>query len=63
MARVALNSRARTPGPTTALELVASFGTGQYIEPGSRWENGYIELFNGKLWDELLGRDIFYTLR
>lgn len=25
-----------------------------YIEPGSPWENGYIELFNGKLQDELL---------
>ncbi len=25
-----------------------------YIEPGSPWENGYIESFNGKLRDELL---------
>lgn len=33
-----------------------------YIEPGSPWENGYIESFNGKLRDELLNREIFYTL-
>ena len=26
------------------------------------WENGYIESFNGKLRDELLNREIFYTL-
>ena len=34
-----------------------------YIEPGSPWENGYCESFNGKLRDELLDREIFYTLR
>jgi len=33
-----------------------------YIEPGSPWENGYIESFNGKLRDELLNGEIFYTL-
>ena len=33
-----------------------------FIEPGSPWENGYIESFNGKLRDELLDREIFYTL-
>jgi transposase InsO family protein len=33
-----------------------------YIEPGSPWENGYIESFNGKLRDELLDREIFTTL-
>jgi transposase InsO family protein len=33
-----------------------------YIEPGSPWENGYIESFNGKLRDELLNREIFTTL-
>ncbi len=33
-----------------------------YIEPGSPWENGYIESFNGKLSDELLDREIFDTL-
>jgi putative transposase len=31
-----------------------------FIEPGSPWENGYIESFNGKLRDELLNREIFY---
>ena len=34
-----------------------------YIEPGSPWENGYNESFNGKLRDELLNREIFYTLK
>ena len=33
-----------------------------FIEPGSPWENGYIESFNGKLRDELLNREIFTTL-
>jgi putative transposase len=33
-----------------------------YIEPGSPWENGYIESFNGKLSDELLDGEIFDTL-
>jgi len=33
-----------------------------FIEPGSPWENGYIESFNGKLRDELLQREVFDTL-
>lgn len=33
-----------------------------YIEPGSPWENGYIESFNEKLRDELLNPEIFETL-
>jgi transposase InsO family protein len=33
-----------------------------YIEPGSPWENGYIESFNGKLRDELLACEVFDTL-
>jgi transposase InsO family protein len=33
-----------------------------FIEPGSPWENGYVESFNGKLRDELLNREIFTTL-
>jgi transposase InsO family protein len=33
-----------------------------FIEPGSPWENGYVESFNGKLRDELLNREIFYTV-
>jgi len=33
-----------------------------FIEPGSPWENGYIESFNGKLGDELLKGEIFDTL-
>ena len=34
-----------------------------FIEPGSPWENGYNESFNGKLRDELLNLEIFYSLR
>lgn len=34
-----------------------------FIEPGSPWENGYNESFNGKLRDELLNGEIFYSLR
>jgi putative transposase len=34
-----------------------------FIEPGSPWENGYNESFNGKLRDELLNGEIFFTLK
>ena len=34
-----------------------------YIEPGSPWENAYVESFNGKLGDELLNREEFATVR
>ncbi len=34
-----------------------------FIEPGSPWENGYSESFNGKLKDELLNGEIFYSLK
>ena len=33
-----------------------------FITPGSPWENGYNESFNGTLGDEVLKREIFYTL-
>ena len=34
-----------------------------FIEPGSPWENGYNESFNGKLRDELLNGEIFFTVK
>ncbi len=34
-----------------------------YIEPGSPWENGYIESFNARFRDELLNGEVFYSLR
>ena len=34
-----------------------------FIEPGSPWENGHVESFNGKLRDELLNGEIYYTLK
>ena len=33
------------------------------IEPGSPWENGYCKSFNGKLRDECLNGEIFYSLK
>ena len=33
------------------------------IEPGSPWENGYCESFNGKLREECLNGEIFYSLK
>jgi len=54
-------------GPEFTAEAVRSWlgGLGVktlYIEPGSPWENGYLESFNGKLRDELLNREIFDTV-
>jgi hypothetical protein len=34
-----------------------------YIMPGSPWENGYCESFNGRMRDELLNGEIFCTLK
>ena len=34
-----------------------------YIEPGSPWENGYCESFYGKLREECLNGEIFYSLK
>jgi len=34
-----------------------------HIAPGSPWENGYIESFNGKLRDEVLDREVFYSVK
>ena len=34
-----------------------------FIMPGSPWENGYVESLNGKMRDEFLNREIFYSLR
>jgi len=33
-----------------------------FIEPGSPWENGYVESFNGKLKDECLNGELFLNL-
>ena len=44
-------------------EWLSRTGVGPlYIEPGSPWENGYVESFIGKLRDELLNGEIFDTL-
>jgi transposase InsO family protein len=53
--------------PTQVPELrkwLAKLGTRTlYLEPGSPWENGYCESFNGKLRDECLNGEIFYSLK
>jgi putative transposase len=55
-------------GPEMTAKIVRSWFAGLgattlYIEPGSPWENGYCESFNGKLRDECLNGEIFYSLR
>jgi putative transposase len=55
-------------GPEMTAKAVRSWLSGVgaktlYIEPGSPWENGYCESFNGKLRDELLNGEIFYSLK
>jgi hypothetical protein len=44
---------------------IISFKVGKprYIEPGSPGENGDIEAFNGKMRDELLAGEIFFSLK
>jgi len=44
-------------------EWIAAVGARTaFIEKASPWENGYVESFNGKLRDELLNGEIFYSL-
>ena len=48
---------------TAVREWLARIGVKTlFIEPGSPWENGYIESFNGKLRNELLNGEVFETL-
>jgi len=48
---------------TAVREWLAKVGVRTlYIEPGSPWENGYVESFNGKLRDELLNAEVFDTV-
>jgi transposase InsO family protein len=54
-------------GPEFTAEAVrrwlGTLGVGTlFIEPGSPWENGYVESFNGKVRDELLNPEVFDTL-
>jgi putative transposase len=55
-------------GPEFVAEAVQAWITAvgartAYIEPGSPWENGYVESFNSKLRDELLDGEVFYSLK
>jgi transposase InsO family protein len=54
-------------GPEFACKAVRKWlresGVGTlFIEPGSPWENGYVESFNGKLRDECLNGELFLNL-
>jgi transposase InsO family protein len=54
-------------GPEFVATAVKGWVTGvgartAFIEPGSPWENGYVESFNGKLRDELLNAKVFNSL-
>ena len=64
---VAENIRSDNGPEFVAKELQQWFrkvGTGTlYLEPGSPWENGYCESFNGKPRDECLNGEIFYSLK
>jgi transposase InsO family protein len=33
-----------------------------YIDPGSPWQNGFVESFHGRFRDECLNREVFWTL-
>lgn len=45
-------------------EWLASQGTKPlYVQPGSPWQNGKCESFNGKFRDEFLNRELFYSLK
>ena len=49
---------------TSVRDWIAAVGARTaYIEPGSPWENGYVESFNARLRDELLNGEIFYSVR
>ncbi|SNS99031.1 Integrase core domain-containing protein, partial [Sphingomonas laterariae] len=59
----AARSRAIPPLPWSNIAPPFSIGVKTlYITPGSPWENGYCESFNGSLRDELLNGEIFYSL-
>ena len=50
-----------------AKELQAYFAANDlkalHVAPGSPWQNGYVESFNNKFRDELLNRELFYSLK
>ena len=64
----AINCRARDNGPEFVAKEVRAWieavgAKTAFIEPGSPWENGYVESFNARLRDELLDGEIFYSLK
>ncbi len=65
MAQVAPISHSRAlPGKRPQLSLGSQAGrtATSYIEPGSPWQNPYVESFNSRARDELFAREVFNTL-
>ncbi len=58
-----LVQRSISTSPPSTFRLSRFRVLGHYIEPGSPWENGYCESCNGKLRDECLNEEIFYSLK
>jgi len=60
---VSLASRYGRYGYRRITALLRNVGVATlYIEPGSPWENGYVESYIGKLGDELLNCEVLDTL-
>ena len=51
--------RQLAPGSDVRDWIAAVGAKTAYIEPGSPWENGYCESFNGRMRDELLNGEVF----
>jgi transposase InsO family protein len=50
------------PAQRTALKTYAERTGLAFIPPGQPWRNGYIESFNGRLRDECLNINLFWSL-
>ena len=53
----------RARGPTTSSIAAPPFSDASHRLSGKAWENGYCESFNGRMRDEVLNGEIFYSLR
>ena len=63
-----MHCRAKDNGPefiaeTVRVWIAAGGAKTAFIEPGSPWENGYCESLNGRMRDELLNGEVFYSLQ
>ena len=56
------NGGSEFTAPAVTEWLAAQIVGPAFIDPGSPWQNGFIESFNGKLRGELLKREWFYSI-